>query len=149
MNQHKNHFEVVKQTEIATLIENSQRGRILSLTYDPSLAHTREMLFAGAGFRVSTFRDVNKAIAACQASEFDLIVVGHSIPLAERRSLVKEVRELCMTPVLALLRQGEPRLPEADYYFDSSENPALLLKTVIKILRPEQEQDDVAGLPKA
>src|SRR5215472_318083 len=138
MTKQKNHFEVVRQADIAPLIHSSDRRRILSITFDPSLARTREMLFNGAGFDVSTFRDLNEAIAACQHISFDLVVLGHSIPLEERRRLVKQVHALCAAPVLAMLRHGEARLQEADYFFDSSENPARLLETVINILGPKR-----------
>lgn len=141
MNKRKSNFEVVRQVDIAPLIQNSRRLRILSLTYDPSLAHTREMLFSGAGFEVSTFSDVDKAIAACQNNSYDLVVLGHSIPLAERKTLVKAVHSYCAAPVLALLRHGEARLPEADYFFDATENPARLLATVQDILRPVEGHD--------
>jgi DNA-binding NtrC family response regulator len=137
MSRRKGHFEVVRLADIAFLTAGPSHGRILSLTPDPSLARTREMLFARAGFEVATFLDVDEAIAACQKGSFDLIVIGHTIPLAERKALVKELRRRCDTPVLAVLRYGEPRLLEADYFFDSLENPALFLETVINILGPK------------
>ena len=140
MNMRKSHFEVVRQADIVSLIESSRRFRILSLTYDPSLARTREMLFSGAGFEVSTFSDVEKAIEDCQSNSYDLVVLGHSIPLLERKALVKAVRNRCATPVLALLRHGEPLVPQADYFFDSTESPARLLATVQDILRPTERQ---------
>ena len=133
MAKRKTNFEIVKQADIAPLLANSEQRRILSVTYDPSLAHTREMLFTGAGFEVSTFLDVAKAISACKSEAFDLVVLGHSIPFLERRALVREAHESCAAPVLALIRRGEPRLPEADYFFDPLENPALLLEMVINI----------------
>ena len=134
----KTHFEIIKQEEIASLLENAEQRRILSVTYDPSLAHTREMLFTGAGFKVSTFLDVAEAIQACKSESFDLIVLGHSIPFLERRALVREAHENCVAPVLALVRLGEPRLPEADYFFDPLENPALLLELVISIFHARE-----------
>lgn len=140
MNKRKSNFEIVPQADIAPLIANSRRFQILSLTYDPSLAHTREMLLTGAGFEVSTFHDVKMAIAACQSNSYDLVVLGHSIPLAERKALVQAVHSHCAAPVLALLRHGEPPVPKADYFFDSAESPARLLATVQDILRPKAKQ---------
>jgi DNA-binding NtrC family response regulator len=144
MSKHKMHFEVIKQADIAPLLHN--HNRILSLTYDPSLARTRELLFTRAGFEVSTFTDVAKATAACREASFDLVVLGHCIPLAEKRALAKEVAEKCSVPVLALMRHGEPRMPEADYFFESLENPALLLEMIIKILRPEESKYQPAAV---
>jgi DNA-binding NtrC family response regulator len=141
----KTTFEVVPLADIAPLLKDAQEtgfaaapraARILSVTYDLSLATTREMLFSSAGFQVTSVLTVGQAIERCAAEEFELVIVGHSIPLDQRKWLLKEVRGRCATPVLALRRAGEPPLTEADYTFDSTESPALLLETVVNILRP-------------
>jgi hypothetical protein len=131
----RSHFQFVRMTDIVPLVQPSPRPRILSVSYDPSLLETREFLFAGAGYRVESLVSISDAIAACLARTFDLVVVGHSIPLEQRKVLVKEIHGFCSTPVLALSRPGEPPLPEADHSFDSWESPALLLKKVKDILR--------------
>jgi DNA-binding NtrC family response regulator len=148
----KTTFEVVPLADIAPLLKDAevlgaaeetefeappQPAKILSVTYDLSLATTREMLFSSAGFQVTSVLTVGQAIQRCAAEEFALVVVGHSIPLDQRKWLLKEVRGRCATPVLALRRAGEPPLTEADYTFDSTESPALLLETVVNILRPK------------
>lgn len=148
----KTTFDVVKLAEIAPLLKDAEvlgnaeetvseaaprPAKILSVTYDVSLATTREMLFSRVGFQVSSVLSVAQAVQLCEAQEFELVVVGHSIPLEQRKWLLKEVRGHCATPVLALRRAGEPPLPDADYTFDSTESPALLLETVINILRPK------------
>ena len=157
----KTTFEVVKLAEIAPLLTHaevlgategtvsdaaSRQARILSVTYDLSLAATREMLFRSAGFQVSSVLNVAQAIQLCAAEDFQLVVVGHSIPLEQRKWLLKEVRGHCAARVLALRRAGEPPLPGADYTLDSMESPALLLETVINILRPKTR---AAALPDA
>ena len=138
MNTRKTHFEVIKQAEIPV---PPIRGRILSLTFDPALSWTRELLFAGAGFQVVSFREVSAALAASVGDEFDLIVLGHSIPREQRQSLISDLRGKCSTPILALTRHGETPLVEAEYLFDSSQSPALLLETVIGILRPNHSSE--------
>jgi len=143
----KTTFEVVPLADIAPLLKDaevlgsaeaaSRPAKILSVTYDLSLATTREMLFSSAGFQVTSVLTVGQAIQRCAAEEFELVVVGHSIPLDQRKWLLKEVRGRCAAPVLALRRAGEPPLTDADYTFDSTESPALLLETVVNILRPK------------
>ncbi|MCU1256296.1 MAG: hypothetical protein JWM83_2595 [Candidatus Angelobacter sp.] len=142
----KTTFEVVKLADIAPLLrdaeilgsgEEAASARILSVTYDMSLATTREMLFASAGFQVSSVLTVGQAIQLCATESFDLVVVGHSIPLAHKQWLLKELRGRCAAPVLAVTRPGESQLTGADYVFDSTESPALLLETVVDILRPK------------
>jgi len=148
----KTTFEVVKLAEIAPLLRDvavlgnaeekelqarSQPARILSVNYDISLATTREMLFARAGFQVSSVLTVGRAIQLCATESFDLVVIGHSMPLAHKQRLLKELRGRCAAPVLAVTRPGESLLIGADYVFDSTEGPALLLETVVNILRPK------------
>jgi hypothetical protein len=145
----KSTFEVVKLAEIAPLLRGAEvlsnaekagtkgtSARILSVTYDPSLAVTREMLFASAGFRVSSSSNINQALELCVHKEFDLIVIGHSMPLEQTRFLVKELRLRCETPLLVLQRPGESLVTGVDYIFDSTESPALLLESVVNILSP-------------
>src|SRR5690349_18897191 len=140
----KTTFEVVSLVDIAPLLKDAevlgaaqetriktapQPAKILSVTYDMSLATTREMLFSSAGFHVSSVPTVGQAIQLCAAEEFALVVIGHSIPMAHKKWLLKELRDRCTTPVLALRCPGEPPLTEADCIFDSTEDPALLLET--------------------
>jgi CheY-like chemotaxis protein len=146
----KTTFQVVPLAEIAPLLPGAEvlgevneaetqaapkRARILSVTYDQSLAVTRELLFASVGLRVSSVLTVDQAIRLCETEQFDLVVIGHSIPVSDRRSLLEELRRRCATPILALQRQGEQPLAGANYSFDSTLNPALLLEKVTKILK--------------
>lgn len=145
----KTMFEVVKLAEIAPLLRNAEilgsekadRGaaaaRILSITFDRSLAMTREMLFTSVGFQVSSAASIDQAIKLCADKKFELIVIGHSMPLESRRLLVRELRRRCAAPLLALQRPGETPVTGVNRVFDSTQSPARLLAEVIGILRPE------------
>jgi len=124
-------FEIVP---IPDLAPEPGPPRILSVSYDESLAETRDMLFTSAGFDVATFTNLHQAVRACQAENFDLIVIGHSIPTHDRKKLLAEVRDKCSAPILALHRHGEPPLPGADYTFDASQSPVQLLETVMQAM---------------
>ena len=149
----KTTFEVVPLAAIAPLLKDakllgdagdngpetaSQPAKILSVANDMSLASTREMLFSSVGFQVSSALTVGQAIQLCAAEEFALVVIGHSIPREHRQWLLKELRSHCTTPILAIRRPGEVPLIEADYTFDSTESPALLVEMVINILKPKK-----------
>ena len=98
------------------------------------------MLFTQAGFQVTTVSAIGHAIQLCTAEPFDLIVIGHSIPIQQRELLLQEVRRQCSTPTLALCRHGEPPLTNADYVFDSMESPGLLLETAVEILKSRAQK---------
>jgi DNA-binding NtrC family response regulator len=148
----KTTFEVVKLAQIAPLLHDAKvlgeaeeavpqktPARILSVTYDPSLAATREMLFTSVGFQVSSTSNINQALELCANNEFDLVVIGHSMPMEQTRLLVKGLRLRCGTPLLVLQRPGEPLVTAVDYIFDSTESPALLLDAVVNILKPRRK----------
>lgn len=150
----KTTFEVVPLADIAPLLKDAEvlgniegtgpgmalyPGKILSVADDASLATTREMLLSSAGFQVLSVLSVSQAIELCATEEFALVVIGHSIPRDQRQWLLKELRSRCTTPVLAFRRPGEAPWIEADYTFDSSEGPALLLEMVIDILKPKNK----------
>jgi len=145
----KTTFEVVKLAQIAPLLKDAEvlgnaeeaetrpkPARILSVTHDPSLAATREMLFTSVGFQVSSTSNINQALELCTENEFDLIVIGHSMPMEQTKFLVKGLRLRCGTPLLVLQRPGESLVTGVDYIFDSTESPALLLEAVVNTLIP-------------
>lgn len=146
----KTTFEVVKLAEIAPLLrdaeilgnsEESDRetapAKILSISYDGSLAATREMLFTSVGFQVYSASTIDQAIKLCADKKFELIVIGHSMPMESRRLLIRELRRRCATPLLALQRPGETPVTGVDHVFDSTQSPARLLAEVVAIFRPE------------
>src|SRR5579864_2263042 len=136
-------FEVVPLAAIATVLksaaesEKAKRPRprkILSIAKDASLATTRYLLFSNAGFQVTSALTTADAIQHCRLDEFNLVVIGHSIPTQEKKVLLESIQKRCGTPVLALYRRGEGKLEGADYVLDSSEGPAALLERVTDIL---------------
>ncbi|HZR30157.1 MAG TPA: hypothetical protein VFA71_15370 [Terriglobales bacterium] len=109
--------------------------KILSVSYDETLATTREMLFSRAGFQVCSALNVAQVIEHSATEVFDLVVVGHSIPAKDRKLILKQLRKRCTAPVLALRHNGQPELEGADHALDSSDDPIVLLQTVAGILR--------------
>jgi DNA-binding response OmpR family regulator len=135
----KSNFEIVPIPDLAPEPDCGP-PRILSVSYDQSLARTRAMLLAAAGFDVETYTDLQRALKACKNEAFDLVIIGHSIPTVERKKLLQEVRSNCPTPVLALLRHGDAALYGADHVFDASQSPAQLLEMVANILQLSKDQ---------
>ena len=155
MGTRKTTFEVVSLETIAPLISGGEpestgaetaARRILSVAYDQMLAATREMLFSSIGLYVASALTLEGAIELCQSQSFDLIVVGHSMPMDHRQSLAKGLRRHCDAPILVLHRPTEPALPEADYTFDSMQSPAALLTAITNILKskPGPSHDDAS-----
>jgi hypothetical protein len=81
---------------------------------------------------------VEEAMARCGGG-FDLFILGHSIPLADKERLVSQFRAQCCAPILLLLRVGEP-IPDADYQTYPGD-PAELLRLVAEILGDHTEPE--------
>ena len=91
-------------------------ARILSISYDPALLRTRELLLQRMGHRVTSAEGFAQAVEWCDkaAGSFDLVVLGHSIPHEDKRAIIRRCNQTCPCPVLALTIVNEPfswRLP--------------------------------------
>lgn len=107
--------------------------RILSVSYDISLLHTRERLLENEGYRITSVETLNDAIGCCEKNGFDLFIIGHSIPDTDKKRLIRAFRDKCPSPVLALRRGGEGPMIGADYYAFPYD-PVELIQNVKKIL---------------
>jgi len=109
---------------------------ILSVSYDEILLTTRRMLLEQQGYHVTSALGFTEAMAFCNKSrgkEFDLFVLGHSIPPLDKQELIKAFRNSYPAPILALQRHGETAVDGADLHA-YPDNPEVFLETVIKIL---------------
>jgi len=90
------------------------------------------MLLEQAGYAVISAEGFAQALEACK-SEYDLIIMGHSIPRDDKRLIIYDLRQCgCYAPVLSLLRAGEEAIPEAVKEIDP--HPQHVLDTVETML---------------
>lgn len=109
-----------------------KRPRILSVSYDPALLRTREMLLESRGFHVTSAEGFVEAMDKCRSEEYDLLIIGHSIPHKDKQAMMLEMKAHCPVPVVALLRTNEPSLEgaaDADPH-----NPAELISIIQRLL---------------
>lgn len=90
--------------------------------------------------RVTSAEGFVAALEKCKAGNYDLLVLGHSIPYTDKEALAVEINRQCPTPILALLRTGEPELESAAESVDVS-NPQLLLDAVARLLAKRPKAD--------
>ena len=110
-------------------------GHVLCVSWNPALATTRTMLLKRAGFKVTSALGKQQALKKCK-TKADLMVLGHSVPRPEKRSIIQCFRETSGAPVLSLYRPGQAKLPEADYGVEASE-PADFVEIVREILKKQ------------
>jgi DNA-binding response OmpR family regulator len=111
----------------------TQRQKILVVSHDPHLADVRKTLLEAAGFEVLSARNFKDVQEACQKSLY-LVMIGYSLPPAEKRRVWAEIREKYNVPILELHETGEPSLM-ADAFPPQATEPDDCLLDVKRILR--------------
>jgi DNA-binding response OmpR family regulator len=106
--------------------------RILSVSYDPVLLATRQMLLEQKGYSVTSALGFTQSVEHCRNKGFDLFILGHSIPEKDKLHLIETFRGSCAAPILSLERIGEPQV-QCDFHA-SPDDPAEFLQVVDGIL---------------
>lgn len=109
--------------------------RIFSISYDSALLATRQMMLEQEGYLVTSALGLEDGIDKCNGNCYDLFILGHSIPIADKETLVNHFRLHGEGPVLSLLRAGENEVA-ADFY-TYPDRPEELLRMVALILQPK------------
>jgi DNA-binding response OmpR family regulator len=112
------------------------KKRILSISYDESLLVTRQILLEREGYDVTSAFGFTAAMEICNArQDFDLILMGHSIPQKDKTALIAAIRPKCDAPLLSILRRGDAPMQEASYTVDSMEGPKALVDAVNAVFK--------------
>ena len=82
------------------------QARILSVSYDRALLMTRQLMLEAQGYSVVSALGFKEAERQCQEHCFDLLIMGHSIPAADKLALVALFRAVSRGPVVSILRAG-------------------------------------------
>lgn len=115
-------------------------ARILSVSYDNPLLRTRHMLLETQGHEVVSSLGFIESLKHCHEGNFDLFLLGHSIPHSDKLQLVKTFRKDCPAPIISLRRNaGEEPVDGADYHIEPDPEP--LLELVHKILDRTQSSN--------
>jgi CheY-like chemotaxis protein len=106
----------------------------LHLVRPSSACHQTTDSKAG-GFEVFSAIGFAEALELCSARhDFDLILMGHSMPRKDKTALLAALRPNCKASLLSIRRHDDPPLPESDYSVDSFDGPHALLEMVTTVL---------------
>jgi len=90
------------------------------------------MLLRECGYNVTSAQSISEALKHCAAGKFDLLIIGHSMPHEEKRALVKAFRTRNRAPVLALHRENEDPVEDAD--FEIPPDPQVVVSAVASLI---------------
>lgn len=119
-------------------------SHILSVSYDASLLATRGMLLEQRGYKVTSALGFTQAIAHCNKPDFDLFILGHSIPISDKLELIRTFRQNNQAPILSLERHGEEKV-QCDFHA-SPDEPEEFLATVERIVTDHAGQAQTRNL---
>ncbi len=108
-------------------------ARILVVSNDNVLLQTRRMLLESNGYEVVASLGYEASVEQCKRGGFDLFILGHSMPQADKQKLVSTFRRECPAPIISLLRPNEAPLADADYHIEP--DPVKLLELVDGLLK--------------
>lgn len=112
----------------------SERPHILSLSYDRMLLMSRQSVLESRGYRVTSAEGFEQGLAACRNADYDLLLIGHSVPPADKQAIIEASKQHSQSPILALLRPGESEVSGASKSIDASYLPDALLLVVDELL---------------
>lgn len=87
-------------------------------SWDPTLADVRKRTLESAGFEVLQSKGAAQVHEICKKRKVNLVLIGYSLPPAEKRRIWDEARKTCKTPILELYRSGgKPELMDSTALF--------------------------------
>ena len=103
---------------------------ILVASRDPHLADVRKAVLERAGFSVLAASDSATVEKACTEGVVQLVMLGYSLPPADKRRIWKAAREKCKVPILELHRKDAPELVEQNVFYHEAKTADDFLETV-------------------
>ncbi|MBV9087366.1 MAG: response regulator transcription factor [Acidobacteria bacterium] len=111
------------------------KPKILIVSRDPALADVRKSVLERAGYPTIPASDFQSVRDACQKFKVGLVMIGYSVPPAEKRRAWSAAREVCKTPILELVRGGKAEIIDSGALFvHQSHTPVDFLQAVQSIL---------------
>jgi CheY-like chemotaxis protein len=110
---------------------------ILVVSKEPDLADIRAHVLRDAGYRVESAMDLNTFRNFCEGTpKVDLVIIGHSLPMPEKRRVWEAAKEACKAiPILELYEHGRLEFLQNDKLFvHESHTPTDFLAAVKLIL---------------
>lgn len=116
------------------LAAREPKARILSISYNAVLLRMRHLIFEKEGYDVVSASALENCLEDLKQGDFDIFVLGHSIPHVDKRQMVDAFHQASSGTVVSLRSSaGEQPVDGADYHIEPDPEP--LLKLITEITR--------------
>jgi len=122
---------------------------ILCIGMNNAAMQPRTLILEKAGHNVTQARDLRQVKSACEATLFDVAILGQSLNSSEKKRITDVVLTNCKAARILELHTGiAPELPEADAHLRlTTSQPEGLMEAVNAVLRRPRRKK--AGRGKA
>jgi DNA-binding response OmpR family regulator len=94
------------------------KDTILVASWDATLADVRKRALESAGYVVLQSKGSAEVRDICRKRKVNLVLIGYSLPPAEKRRVWDAARKVCKTPILELYPSGgKPELMDSTALF--------------------------------
>ena len=125
--------------------------RILSISFDNLGGIARNVLLAHAGYAVSPATSTTRAFELLEKLRFDLVIIGDTVPMPERRLLFLEIKRKFDPPILLMDSGDADPMIRARAHISSTAAPEQLLKavsTLVPIKQPKKPMTERRTVPR-
>ncbi len=109
-------------------------AKVLCVSFDKTVSDSRVSALKQAGYTVVSTTYIDEAMKRLEGESFDLLILGHRFPWADKRDVALYAREKCDTPVLLVCGAGPDMDIPADYRVFGLEGLEGLVETVQKMV---------------
>ena len=107
-------------------------ANILSIGIDEKSMATRGVVLQRAGHTVSQAKDLRQVVAACSGIQFDVVIMGQSLPAKEKLRVYEVIRQSnCGAKILELHTSSEPEIKGTDADLRVNDGPQEALVEVV------------------
>jgi len=115
------------------LVAREAKPRILTASYYGPLLQTWTLLLRAKGYEVTPAREFAKAMEQCKNASFDLLLLGSSVPLSEKRKIIEAARRNSSAPIISVPFKAGEEEDGADFHLEP--DPESLLRTIDELTR--------------
>jgi DNA-binding response OmpR family regulator len=115
--------------------------KVLNVTADPELGSLRAQVMQSGGYEVVSAANIIEVEQACELHSFDAIVIGHTIPVKEKRRISAILRERCKptTPIIAVYAESPEEADDVALAV-SAHHPQALLDALNSVLSTKYDR---------
>ncbi len=74
--------------------------KVLCISFDKTVSDSRSAILRQGGYAVTAITSAEEALQLLAREQFDLVVIGHRFPKADKQELAAQARQQWHTPVL-------------------------------------------------